>query len=172
MSFLKTVLAAALAVFLAHPLFACSSSDQSLGETNATCAGRGGSCVAIFSSSCASGVWLDATQASCADVGVRCCVPKTAPTSSCELAGGRCTGLNPSACDGDFDATNYPCGGGGVGCCLPKPNLAPISSDPKECASAGGTCVAITPTSCPSGNWADARRFTCDTGLGVGCCLP
>ena len=43
-------------------------------------------------------------------------------------------------------------------------------SNKNACKSAGGKCVALTPTSC-SGEWGDAKTYSCGKGLGVGCCF-
>ncbi len=130
-----------------------------------SCASVGGACVGLSPSSCVNGTWADAKEVSCGGgIGVGCCIenptpPPPPPPPPCPVLSPPGPGFCPN------------------GIVTPKKNAQGCTigftcepATPNACEAAGGECVGLSPTSC-NGIWADASKYSCGGGLGVGCCV-
>jgi hypothetical protein len=148
--------------------------------------------VGLNPSACPSGVFADAAKVSCGGgLGTACCVscPVLSPPSPASCPGGHFVprkGAN--GCIGGYDCVKASC----PELTPPPPNFCPggttkpitnpttgclvgfecEKAPTNPCVAAGGTCVGLSPGGCPSGKFGDATTHSCNSGLGIACCLP
>ena len=117
------------------------ATEDTLGAVNA-CSQAGGSCVAVYPGTCASGV-VDSSLSCGPGVGSECCLPGGAGGSS---------GAGGSTETGGNNGT-----GGSTS--------APVNA----CTQAGGSCVGVLPGACAPG--IVNLSLSCGSGVGTECCM-
>ena len=133
-------------------------------DTGVTCEQAGGSCVAVYPGTCASGTVVSYSCGS--GVGTECCMPGgnggANGTGGSAGSGGR-SGTGGSAGSGGSAGTGGIGGSRGSGGSAGTGGATGVA-----CEKAGGSCVAVYPGSCASGT---VVAISCGPGIGAECCM-